>query len=230
MEAAGFGVRVIEHQTLKTVRASLRTPASLRGCHVGAYLDYFLEGHVSPAALPVLAMQRPEGLGLATESSTGAGVSHVRIADDERSTIGRPVVKAVIANGLDETELLRNAASVEHYSQHPLARAIVAAAEERSIMRDPAHTEPLMIAAYNVPNVTAAGPRNIFVGDPGRFVVEGEEEAEEGLVVEWSEDRGETWLPAGREYTFTARQTVVSIFGCEPASRTRRKGIRSDIG
>jgi Cd2+/Zn2+-exporting ATPase len=53
-------------------------------------------------------------------------------------TIGRPAVTAVIANGLDETELLRNAASVEHYSQHPLARAIVTAAEERGITREPA--------------------------------------------------------------------------------------------
>lgn len=87
LKAAGFEVRVIEHQTLKTVRTSLRTPANLRGCHVGAYLDYFLEGHVSPAALPALAMQRPAGLGLATESSTSAGVSHVTIAVDEQSLV-----------------------------------------------------------------------------------------------------------------------------------------------
>lgn len=87
LKAAGFEVRVIEHQTLKTIRASLHTPASLRGCHVGAYLGYFLEGHVSPAALTLLAMQRPDGLGLATESSTGAGISHVSIADDERSLV-----------------------------------------------------------------------------------------------------------------------------------------------
>jgi len=87
LQAAGFDVRIVEYQTLKTVRASLRTPASLRGCHVGEYLDYFLEGHVSPAALPVLAMQRPTGLGLATESSAKAGASHVSIALDERSTV-----------------------------------------------------------------------------------------------------------------------------------------------
>ena len=87
LEAAGFEVRVIEHQTLKTVRASLRTPASFRGCHVAAYLDYFLEGHVSPAALPALATQHPEGLGLATESSANVDTSHVSIADDERSLV-----------------------------------------------------------------------------------------------------------------------------------------------
>jgi Cd2+/Zn2+-exporting ATPase len=74
----------------------------------------------------------------------GAHLEHLgrveTIAFDKTGTltIGRPVVMAVIANGLDETELLRNAASVEHYSQHPLARAIVAAAEERGIIREPA--------------------------------------------------------------------------------------------
>jgi hypothetical protein len=87
LRAAGFEVRVIEHQTLKTVRAALRTPANLRGCHVGAYLDYFLEGHVSPAALSVLATQRPHGLGLATESSANVDPSHVSIALDERSPV-----------------------------------------------------------------------------------------------------------------------------------------------
>lgn len=67
-------------------------------------------------------------------------------------------------------------------------------------------TEPLTIAAYNVPDVTVAGPRNIFVGDPARFAVQGEEEGDEALVVEWSEDRGATWL-AGREYTVRSELT-----------------------
>ncbi len=46
-------------------------------------------------------------------------------------TMGRPVVAAVSAT--DEKELLRLAASVEADSEHPLARAIVAAATDRGI-------------------------------------------------------------------------------------------------
>ena len=87
LKAAGFEVRVIEHQTLKTSRASLGTPANFRACHVGAYLDYFLEGHVSPAALPALATQHPRGLGLATEGSANVEASHVSIALEERSPV-----------------------------------------------------------------------------------------------------------------------------------------------
>jgi Cu+-exporting ATPase len=49
-------------------------------------------------------------------------------------TEGKPKVVAVVpAGGRDETEVLRLAASAERASEHPLAQAIVKAAEERSI-------------------------------------------------------------------------------------------------
>ncbi|HMN47245.1 MAG TPA: cation-translocating P-type ATPase [Povalibacter sp.] len=53
-------------------------------------------------------------------------------------TIGRPEVTHVIGNPLEENELLRKAASVEHFSQHPLAQAIVTEAERRGLTREPA--------------------------------------------------------------------------------------------
>jgi len=87
LEAAGFAVHVVELPSLSGVRTSLRTPANFNGCHVGAYLDYFLEGHVSPAAISALAIQRPEGLGAATESSEHTDGSPVSIAVDERSLV-----------------------------------------------------------------------------------------------------------------------------------------------
>jgi Cu+-exporting ATPase len=49
-------------------------------------------------------------------------------------TEGRPAVTAIVpADGFDEIELLRLAASVEQASEHPLAAAIVAAARARNI-------------------------------------------------------------------------------------------------
>jgi len=49
-------------------------------------------------------------------------------------TEGKPKVVAVVpAGGFDETEVLRLAASVEKASEHPLALAIVAAAQERKL-------------------------------------------------------------------------------------------------
>ena len=46
-------------------------------------------------------------------------------------TIGRPAVRQVRAYGLEADELLRLAAIGESYSEHPLARAVIAEAEKR---------------------------------------------------------------------------------------------------
>lgn len=53
-------------------------------------------------------------------------------------TEGKPTVTAVVpAHGMTETEALRLAASSERPSEHPLAVAIVRAAEERAIQSAP---------------------------------------------------------------------------------------------
>jgi len=53
-------------------------------------------------------------------------------------TVGKPAVTAVVpADGFTEKEILRLAASVERASEHPLAVAIVRAAEERGVATAP---------------------------------------------------------------------------------------------
>ena len=74
----------------------------------------------------------------------GAHLEHLgqirTVAFDKTGTLtaGEPAVTAVIGISTDENELLRMTASVEHFSQHPLARAIVRAAEERNLRPEPA--------------------------------------------------------------------------------------------
>ena len=52
-------------------------------------------------------------------------------------TRGEPeVVRIVTADGVDERELLELAAAVERESEHPLAEAIIKAAEARGLDRD----------------------------------------------------------------------------------------------
>jgi len=87
LEAAGFTVRVVELGSLTTVRTTMQTPASLHGCHLGSYLTYFVEGHVTPDALKALATEHPIALGVTTESSIDAARVHPSVADEEHSPV-----------------------------------------------------------------------------------------------------------------------------------------------
>jgi Cu+-exporting ATPase len=70
-------------------------------------------------------------------------------------TAGKPEVISVVANSLDENELLRLAAGVERASEHPLAAAIVSASERRGAS---------VTAATEVESISGKGVRGLAGG------------------------------------------------------------------
>jgi Cu+-exporting ATPase len=115
-----------------------------------------LLAHGLVAAVAVLIIACPCALGLATPMSIMVGIGRgagqgvlIKNAEalelmekidtlvvDKTGTLteGRPAVTRIVATeGHEEDELLRLAAAVERVSEHPLALAIVAEAEERGV-------------------------------------------------------------------------------------------------
>ncbi|MCL2592590.1 MAG: heavy metal translocating P-type ATPase [Defluviitaleaceae bacterium] len=147
--------------------------------------------------ISVLIIACPCALGLATPTAimvgTGKGAENgvliksgesletahkiKTVVFDKTGTIteGKPIVTNIVANGIEESELLKIAASSEKTSEHPLGEAIVKAAEERNLEllnaenfnAIPGHGIEVLIDGKNVllGNKKLMDDRNIDLGD-----------------------------------------------------------------
>ena len=133
----------------------------------------------------VLIIACPCALGLATPTAimvgTGRGAQSgilikggealetahkvTTIVLDKTGTITRgvPSVTDIVANGVDDTTLLRLAASAESGSEHPLGEAIVRSADERGLSRSPARDFDA-IPGYGIEAVVEE--QKILIGTP----------------------------------------------------------------
>jgi P-type Cu2+ transporter len=111
----------------------------------------------------------------ATALEASARIDTVVMDKTGTLTTGEPAVTDVVADGIDADELLALTAAVERESEHPLARAIVAHAEDRESTR-------LTVTGFeNVPGHGAAATvdgRRVAVGNPRLLEREGVELAD----------------------------------------------------
>ena len=187
------------------------------------FVGWYLAGpqprlaHAIVNAVAVLIVACPCALGLATPMAvmvgTGRGAQAgvlIRNAEaleifrkvdtlivDKTGTLteGKPQLTSVVAaNDFDETELLRLVASLERASEHPLAAAIVRAAEARGV-RIP--------AANEFESLTGRGVRGRVAG---RWVAIGNMELQRELKIDTAglEQRAATFRSEGQTVVFAA--------------------------
>jgi Cu+-exporting ATPase len=143
-------------------------------------------------------------------------------------TQGRPAVTAIVAagHGGDEAELLRLAASVERASEHPLAAAIVRAAEERGI-------RPAPVTDFDSPTGKGAlgtvEGRRIVLGNAEFLAENGVETASLAAQAEALRGDGATVIfvaVGGRLAGATGIADPVKPTSAEVVAELRREGIR----
>ena len=205
--------------------------------------------HALVAAVSVLIIACPCSLGLATPMSIMVGVGKgaglgllIRNAEalerlekvdtlvvDKTGTLteGKPAVTTVLpAAGLEESELLRLAASLERASEHPLGQAIVKAAEAQSLRL----SHPSEVDSPVGKGVTGlVDNKRMLIGS--RHYLEGENIDVSG----WSE-RADTLRAEGAAAVFVAIEgKIAGVIGiADPVRQTtpaaldalRREGIR----
>ncbi|HSE81043.1 MAG TPA: heavy metal translocating P-type ATPase, partial [Gaiellaceae bacterium] len=155
----------------------------------------------------VVVITCPDALGLATPTAVmvGTGLGAQRgilfksaialeqaasldtVVLDKTGTLtrGEPEVVDLVADGLPEEDLLRLVAAVERESEHPLAEAIVRAAEERRL--EPPRAERFEAVAGHGATAVVEG-RRLLVGN--RRLLEREGVSLDGLVARAQEMAG----------------------------------------
>ncbi|MGR9129081.1 DUF411 domain-containing protein [Rhizobium leguminosarum] len=85
MAEAGYSVDLHNTDDLAAVKARLRVPAEMEGCHSAVVEEYYLEGHVPLEAVHRLLRERPPVRGLAVpgmpSGSLGMGVDPAAVYD-----------------------------------------------------------------------------------------------------------------------------------------------------
>ncbi|TKX60509.1 MULTISPECIES: heavy metal translocating P-type ATPase [Halorubrum] len=163
------------------------------------------------AALAVLVLGYPCALGMATPLALirGGGkaanrgilmrsgdafqifpdIDHIVLDKTGTITVGEPAVSKVVAFGADEVDVLTTAASAEAFSEHPIADAILEAADEQGVE----YADPDTFDSVTGKGVRATvASDDVLVGKPGWLSDEGIDLSKGGDDIKQLQHRGLT--------------------------------------
>ena len=197
--------------------------------------------HALVNAVAVLIIACPCALGLATPMSimvaTGRGATAGVLVKDAQAlerlekvnilvvdktgtlTLGKPKVQSIIAlPGYTETEVLQFGASLEQGSEHPLAQALVEAAQEKSLKLLPVQ-DFSSITGKGV--VGAVAGKQIVLGNRGLF-------SDRGIDLDPILQQGEPSRPNSRSSMYLAvdRRPAGSISTADPVKPSAHEAVR----
>jgi heavy metal translocating P-type ATPase len=199
------------------------------------------------AALAVLVLGYPCALGMATPLALirGGGkaatrgilmrsgdafqifpdVDHVVLDKTGTITVGEPVVDEVVALEGDEATVLATAASAEAFSEHPLADAILDAADDRGVQ----YADPETFDSVTGKGVRATVDRDdVLVGKPDWLPDEGTDLSAGGGEIERLQRRGLTVAGVVRDGELLGLVAIGDEVKADAAETVRRM-INADI-
>lgn len=200
-------------------------------------------------AVAVLVIACPCALGLATPISVMVGVGKaaeygvlVRSGEalerghridvvlvDKTGTVteGRPALTDVVPlDGFGEDEILLLAAAVEAGSEHPLGRAVVQGAEERSLQLDAVEGFSAMVGGGVVGRV---GARSVVVGTPTHLTDQGVDTGALSATLQRLAEEGKTPIAVavdGRAAGVLAVADPIKHDSAEAIARLKKAGLR----
>jgi P-type Cu2+ transporter len=142
------------------------------------------------------------------------------VAFDKTGTLteGRHVLQRIAADGMEDEEALRLAAALEARSEHPLAAAIVAAAEERGI--HPPHARDFEVAAGKGVTGTVGGTR-YRVGRPDWAAEDADLPSDLQTALNEAEERGESVIAMADD-----RQVIALFTFADQVRHSAREAVR----
>ena len=132
----------------------------------------------------------------------GAHLEHLAqirvVAFDKTGTLteGKPRMTDIVPLGTDRERLLAIVAALEHYSEHPLARAIVEAAAEAGVTPLGAMDSRALAGAGTEATINGA---RWYAGSPALFRTRGHDLSEHEALVERLEGEGKTTVLVGTD-------------------------------